>query len=69
MGEYARARRRFVERRSPAGIRDPSVLEAGTGSGYPAAILSKRVSRIVSIERIPRPAASAHKPDGSNERL
>jgi protein-L-isoaspartate(D-aspartate) O-methyltransferase len=40
---------------------DESVLEVGTGSGYQAAILSHLVSRIVSIERIPRLAASARR--------
>jgi protein-L-isoaspartate(D-aspartate) O-methyltransferase len=40
---------------------DESVLEVGTGSGYQAAILSHLVSRVVSIERIPRLAASARR--------
>jgi protein-L-isoaspartate(D-aspartate) O-methyltransferase len=35
------------------------VLEVGTGSGYQAAILGQLVSAVVSIERIPRLAASA----------
>lgn len=38
-----------------------TVLEIGTGSGYQAAILSHLVSRVVSIERIPRLAASARR--------
>jgi len=36
-----------------------TVLEVGTGSGYQAAILSRLVARVVSIERIPRLAARA----------
>ena len=36
-----------------------AVLEIGTGSGYQAAILGQLVSRVVSIERIPRLAARA----------
>jgi protein-L-isoaspartate(D-aspartate) O-methyltransferase len=36
-----------------------TVLEIGTGSGYQAAILSRLVARVVSIERIPRLAARA----------
>ncbi|MCP5044568.1 MAG: protein-L-isoaspartate(D-aspartate) O-methyltransferase [bacterium] len=35
------------------------VLEIGTGSGYQAAILSRLVSQVISIERIPKLAASA----------
>lgn len=35
------------------------VLEIGTGSGYQAAILAQLVSQVISIERIPRLAASA----------
>ncbi len=38
---------------------DETVLEVGTGSGYQAAILSKLVARVISIERVPRLAASA----------
>jgi len=36
-----------------------SVLEVGTGSGYQAAILSRLVARVVSIERVPQLAARA----------
>ncbi len=36
-----------------------SVLEVGTGSGYQAAILSRLVARVVSIERVPKLAAAA----------
>ncbi len=36
-----------------------TVLEIGTGSGYQAAILSRLVARVVSIERLPRLAARA----------
>ncbi len=35
------------------------VLEIGTGSGYQAAILGHLVAQVISIERIPRLAASA----------
>jgi protein-L-isoaspartate(D-aspartate) O-methyltransferase len=38
---------------------DERVLEIGTGSGYQAAILGQLVSQVISIERIPRLAASA----------
>ena len=36
-----------------------TVLEVGTGSGYQAAILSRLASRVISIERIPKLAATA----------
>ena len=36
-----------------------TVLEVGTGSGYQAAILSRLAGRIISLERIPRLAATA----------
>jgi protein-L-isoaspartate(D-aspartate) O-methyltransferase len=36
-----------------------TVLEVGTGSGYQAAILSRLAARVISIERVPRLAASA----------
>ena len=36
-----------------------SILEVGTGSGYQAAILSRLVSRVISIERIPELAQKA----------
>lgn len=38
---------------------DETVLEVGTGSGYQAAILSRLVARVISVERVPRLAASA----------
>ncbi|MBW2399786.1 MAG: protein-L-isoaspartate(D-aspartate) O-methyltransferase [Deltaproteobacteria bacterium] len=34
-------------------------LEIGTGSGYQAAVLARLAARVVSIERVPRLAASA----------
>lgn len=40
-------------------VGNENVLEIGTGSGYQAAILSHLVNRVISIERIPRLAASA----------
>ncbi len=36
-----------------------TVLEIGTGSGYQAAILSRLAAQVISIERLPRLAASA----------
>jgi protein-L-isoaspartate(D-aspartate) O-methyltransferase len=36
-----------------------TVLEVGTGSGYQAAILSRLAAQVISIERLPRLAASA----------
>jgi protein-L-isoaspartate(D-aspartate) O-methyltransferase len=36
-----------------------TVLEVGTGSGYQAAILSRLAARVISIERLPKLAASA----------
>ena len=35
------------------------ILEVGTGSGYQAAVLSRLVERVVSIERVPKLAAAA----------
>jgi protein-L-isoaspartate(D-aspartate) O-methyltransferase len=37
------------------------VLEVGTGSGYQAAVLATLVERVISIERLPRLAASARR--------
>jgi protein-L-isoaspartate(D-aspartate) O-methyltransferase len=37
------------------------VLEVGTGSGYQAAVLASLVERVVSIERLPKLAASARR--------
>ncbi len=36
-----------------------TILEVGTGSGYQAAILSQLTARVISVERVPRLAASA----------
>jgi protein-L-isoaspartate(D-aspartate) O-methyltransferase len=38
-----------------------TVLEVGTGSAYQAAILSELAARVVSVERVPRLAASARR--------
>ncbi len=38
-----------------------TVLEVGTGSAYQAAVLSRLATRVVSIERVPRLAASARR--------
>ena len=38
---------------------EDTVLEIGTGSGYSAAVLSKLVRRVISIERIPELAEQA----------
>jgi protein-L-isoaspartate(D-aspartate) O-methyltransferase len=38
-----------------------TVLEVGTGSGYQAAILSRLAARVVSVERVPRLAASGRR--------
>lgn len=38
---------------------DETVLEVGTGSGYQAAVLGELADRVVSVERLPRLAASA----------
>jgi len=45
---------------------DEQILEIGTGSGYQAAILSRLVARVISIERIP---ALAHAAQASLESL
>ncbi len=38
-----------------------TVLEVGTGSAYQAAILAELAARVISIERVPRLAASARR--------
>jgi len=40
---------------------DETVLEVGTGSAYQAAVLAQLAARVVSIERVPRLAASARR--------
>jgi protein-L-isoaspartate(D-aspartate) O-methyltransferase len=40
---------------------DQTVLDVGTGSAYQAAILSKLVRRVVSVERVPELLESASK--------
>ena len=40
---------------------DHTVLDVGTGSGYQAAILSKLVRRVVTVERVPELVESASK--------
>jgi protein-L-isoaspartate(D-aspartate) O-methyltransferase len=40
---------------------DETVLEIGTGSGYQAAILAQLATRVVSVERVQRLAASARR--------
>jgi protein-L-isoaspartate(D-aspartate) O-methyltransferase len=40
---------------------DETVLEVGTGSAYQAAVLARLATRVVSIERVPRLAASARR--------
>ena len=40
---------------------DDRVLEIGSGSGYAAAVLSRCVDRVVTVERIPELAESAEK--------
>ncbi len=37
------------------------VLEIGTGSAYQAAVLARLVERVISVERVPRLAASARR--------
>lgn len=42
-------------------VGNETVLEVGTGSAYQAAILARLAARVVSIERVPRLAASARR--------
>jgi protein-L-isoaspartate(D-aspartate) O-methyltransferase len=42
-------------------VGNETVLEVGTGSAYQAAILSELAARVISIERVPRLAASARR--------